>query len=151
MAKHRPNSLYAEIPKSLTSYEDGFQKVTYANLANATNGLAHYIYHTLGPGENFQTLAYIGMNDIRYNALILAAIMITTNPALPMVPGIVDACGLRMIHTPSLEDLLEKTYDHFPYHKTFAQARAEPLAVLHTSGTTSLPKPIIWTHDFAAS
>ncbi|KAF7939130.1 uncharacterized protein EAE97_007211 [Botrytis byssoidea] len=57
MAKHRPNSLYAEIPKSLTSYEDGFQKVTYANLANVINGLAHWIYHTLGPGENFQTLA----------------------------------------------------------------------------------------------
>ncbi|TGO66672.1 hypothetical protein BOTNAR_0056g00110 [Botryotinia narcissicola] len=180
MAKHRPNSLYAEIPKSLTSYEDGFQKVTYANLANVINGLAHWIYHTLGPGENFQTLAYIGMNDIRYNALILAAvktgykillssprnslaahsnlfkildckIMITTNPELPMVPGIVVACGLRMIHIPSLEDLLEKTYDHFPYHKTFAKARAEPLAVLHTSGTTGLPKQIIWTHDFAAS
>ncbi|TGO41736.1 hypothetical protein BHYA_0017g00460 [Botrytis hyacinthi] len=68
-----------------------------------------------------------------------------------MVPGIVDACDLRMIHIPSLEDLLEKKYDHFTYHKTFAQARAEPLAVLHTSGTTGLPKPIIWSHDFAAS
>ncbi|KAF7894001.1 hypothetical protein EAF00_007515 [Botryotinia globosa] len=77
--------------------------------------------------------------------------MITNNPELPMVPGIIDACDLRMIHIPSLEDLLEKTYDHFPYHKTFAQARVEPLAVLHTSGTTGLLKKIIWTHDFAAT
>ncbi|KAF5868107.1 putative nrps-like enzyme protein [Botrytis fragariae] len=158
MAKHRPNSLYAEIPKSLSSYKDGFQKVTYANLANVINELAHWMYQTLGPGENLPTLAYIGINDIRYKVLILAAaktgykillssprnslaahsnlfkildckIMITTNPALPMVPGIFDACGLCMIHIPSLEDLLEKTYGHFPYHKTFAQARAEPLAV----------------------
>jgi acyl-coenzyme A synthetase/AMP-(fatty) acid ligase len=31
---------------------------------------------------------------------------------------------------------------HFPYEKTFDQAEWEPFCVLHTSGSTGLPKPI---------
>lgn len=50
-----------------------------------------------------------------------------------------------------MEELFENTYPHFPFRKTFQEARGEPLVVVHTSGTTSLPKPIIYTHDFAAS
>lgn len=37
----------------------------------------------------------------------------------------------------------EKQVPHFPYDKPFAQARREPLVVLHTSGTTGLPKPVV--------
>jgi acyl-coenzyme A synthetase/AMP-(fatty) acid ligase len=32
---------------------------------------------------------------------------------------------------------------HFHYHKTFEQAQWDPVAVLHTSGSTGLPKPIV--------
>lgn len=52
---------------------------------------------------------------------------------------------------PSIEELLNSTYKHFPYDKTFESAKREPLVALHTSGTTGLPKPIIYTHDFAAA
>jgi acyl-coenzyme A synthetase/AMP-(fatty) acid ligase len=31
----------------------------------------------------------------------------------------------------------------FPYHKTFDEAEWEPLCVLHTSGSTGNPKPIV--------
>ena len=50
-----------------------------------------------------------------------------------------------------MEDLLHQDHPHYHFDKTFEQARSEPLVVLHTSGTTGLPKPIIWTHDWAAS
>ena len=30
----------------------------------------------------------------------------------------------------------------YPYDKTFAEARQEPFVILHTSGSTGLPKPI---------
>ena len=40
---------------------------------------------------------------------------------------------------------------HYSFVGTFEEARKEPLIVLHTSGTTGLPKPIIWTHDWAAT
>lgn len=38
----------------------------------------------------------------------------------------------------------------FPYDKTFEQAEWEPLLVLHTSGSTGIPKPIIVSHGMVA-
>ena len=37
----------------------------------------------------------------------------------------------------------EERYPHFPYDKSFEEARWDPMVVLHTSGTTGLPKPIV--------
>ena len=54
-------------------------------------------------------------------------------------------------HVPSLEELFEQKHAHYDFKKTFEQARKEPLVMLHTSGSTGFPKPIIWTHDWAAS
>ena len=54
------------------------------------------------------------------------------------------------MHTPSLPNL-----DYFlrpnetpiyPYEKTFTQARFDPLVVLHTSGSTGIPKPVTVTN-----
>ncbi|KAK6595947.1 thioester reductase domain-containing protein [Botrytis cinerea] len=74
LAKVRPGTIYAEVPRSSISYEFGYRKISYANFANAINGLAQWLHDTLGPAENFPTLAYIGPNDFRYNALMLAAV-----------------------------------------------------------------------------
>lgn len=37
----------------------------------------------------------------------------------------------------------EKQVPHFPYTKTFDEAEWDPILVLHTSGSTGLPKPIV--------
>ena len=69
-----PEAPYAEYPISPTSYDDGFQVVTYKDFANAINELAHELHNSLGLSECFQVLAYVGPNDLRYTALVLAAI-----------------------------------------------------------------------------
>ena len=56
------------------SYDAGYRKITYKGLANAINGAAWWLHQTLGPGHNFETLAYIGPNDFRYNVFILGAV-----------------------------------------------------------------------------
>lgn len=73
-AKRTPRALYAEFPVSATTYEEGYKKITYEDFANAVNGAAWWLEKTLGRSENFDTLAYIGPNDLRYNVLILGAI-----------------------------------------------------------------------------
>lgn len=73
-ARSDPESLYAEYPRSVTSYDEGYQKITIGSLANAVNGVAWWLQKTLGRGEHFETLAYIGPNDLRYPALILGAV-----------------------------------------------------------------------------
>ncbi|KAH8193913.1 hypothetical protein TruAng_011919 [Truncatella angustata] len=37
----------------------------------------------------------------------------------------------------------EKEVHHFPYNKTYEDAEWDPVVVLHTSGSTGLPKPVI--------
>lgn len=59
--------------------------------------------------------------------------------------------GIRILELPSVLDLIEKPHEHFPFKKTFEVAKDEPFVVLHTSGTTELPKPIVWTHDYIAT
>ncbi|EHL01557.1 putative Linear gramicidin synthase subunit D [Glarea lozoyensis 74030] len=75
MAKKHPQALFAEFPVSPTSYDQGYRKITYEKLANAVNAAAWWIHEALGgPGKDFETLAYIGINDPRYNILVLAAV-----------------------------------------------------------------------------
>ena len=76
IAARRPQTLWAEFPKSTKSYEPGFSKITYGKLANAINQIAWWLHDTLGPSENFETLAYIGWNNLQYSALILGAVKV---------------------------------------------------------------------------
>ncbi len=69
-----PDFVYAEFPISATSYDQGFRKVTNVDFLNAINGAAWYLNKALGPGKNFETLTYIGPNDLRYNVLVFGAV-----------------------------------------------------------------------------
>lgn len=67
-----------------------------------------------------------------------------------MVTAITDVNPLTILEVPGVQDLLHKKYPHYSYDKTFEDAKDDPLVVLHTSGTTGIPKSIIWTHGWAA-
>lgn len=52
---------------------------------------------------------------------------------------------MKTATVPKLEELLENTpAPMYPYTKNFEQARNDPCLVLHTTGSTGLPKPITW-------
>ena len=54
---------------------------------------------------------------------------------------------MKTMFFPGLDYFLQDdTVEHYPYLKTFAEARLEPLVVLHTSGSTGIPKPVIVAH-----
>ncbi|KAF7906158.1 hypothetical protein EAF00_000437 [Botryotinia globosa] len=154
----------------------GLSQNNYAQLVNAVNGAAKWLTEELGPGKDSQTLCYMGWNDFRYVVFVLGAVkagyklllttsatthlftdmsckvLLTTSPQPPTVAPVVKLHGyLRVLTIPSIEELLNTTYEYFPYGKIFGEAKAEPLVALHTSGTTGLPKPVIYTHDYAAA
>ncbi|KAF4627987.1 hypothetical protein G7Y89_g10168 [Cudoniella acicularis] len=180
LARTRPQTLYGEIPVSPITYDAGYRKVTYRALANAINGVAWWLTKKLGRGKNFQSLCYIGWNDVRYVIMVLGAVkagykllllsprnnieatlnlfdeldcqvLITTDPQPPSVKAILEKASLQTLVVGSVEELLTTEYAHFPFNKTFEQAQDEPLVSLHTSGTTGLPRPVIYTHDWAAT
>lgn len=77
--------------------------------------------------------------------------MLVPEERLPVVDSILEEYKMQRLQIPRLDELLEHTHPDYPFDRSFSDARNEPLVVLHTSGTTGLPKPIIWTHDWAAS
>lgn len=79
------------------------------------------------------------------------ALLTPPAPRSPIVQALIESHPLQHLDSPSLDQLLRGIYPHFPFCKSFAEARHEPLVVVHTSGTTAVPKPIVYTHDFAAS
>lgn len=74
IADERPGDTYALWPVAPYSYEAGFRALTWAEFANAVNGLAWWLVQHLGHSQNEQVLTYIGPNDMRYAALTLAAV-----------------------------------------------------------------------------
>ncbi|OGM40164.1 hypothetical protein ABOM_011672 [Aspergillus bombycis] len=176
-AQVKPDAIYTEYPISSMSYEDGYHPITFKALANAINGIAWWLTRKLGPGHG-EILAYVGPNDLRYPALVLGAVkagycmfltsprnsvvahnsllkrldcttLISPVPRPPPVTNILEASPLDVLDAPSVDELVSKEHRHFNFPKTYPEAAREILAVLHTSGSTGIPKPIFWTHDTA--
>lgn len=76
LAREHPNAAYSLWPVASDSYDAGFYTITYSHLSNIVNGLAWWIVKQLGPGKDVQqeVLTYIGSNDVRLTAMILATV-----------------------------------------------------------------------------
>lgn len=74
LAATSPDAVFGQWPIEQTSYEAGFRTITYAQLANMVNGLAWWIVEQIGPGQSCEPLAYVGPNDVRTSALVLATV-----------------------------------------------------------------------------
>ncbi len=86
-----------------------------------------------------------------FDALRVNTVLAAGSPYPPIVDAIVARHPVNLLHVPEIDELLGQQYPHYAFDKQFAEAHAEPLLVLHTSGTTALPKPIMITHDWVAS
>ncbi|KAI1147213.1 hypothetical protein F4825DRAFT_471765 [Nemania diffusa] len=71
------------------------------------------------------------------------------NFPLPIVKQILAARPMRHVEVADFRGWLSDDgpeWKPYPYTKTFSEAKGEPFVILHTSGSTGLPKPIIQTH-----
>jgi hypothetical protein len=73
-AQTNPQELFAKVPASTSTYASGFRSVTNLEFSNAINKVAWLLQGQLGKSKDFDTLAYIGPNDLRYSIVVIAAI-----------------------------------------------------------------------------
>lgn len=93
-------------------------------------------------------------NSLEAHQALLEKLNCTTllvpTPRPPFVAGLIEALNLKVVEVPSVDTLLCTQYPAFEYSKTYPEAATDRVVVLHTSGSTGIPKPIIWTHEGAA-
>ncbi|KAF7916863.1 hypothetical protein BELL_0163g00100 [Botrytis elliptica] len=161
--------------------QDGFVEVSARSFANAINRTAWYLESILGkaPAGEFPAVAYQGHSDIRYFLFMFGAIkagykMLYLSPRNSVagslnvleksdchifltarnthVENILSQRNMRTATVPELEELLEdEEVRAYPYSKSFAEARTDPCLVLHTTGSTGLPKPITWKNEILST
>ncbi|KAJ8129698.1 hypothetical protein O1611_g3931 [Lasiodiplodia mahajangana] len=178
VADERPDRVYGSWPVDQHSYSAGVRHVTYAQLANIVNGLASWLVKELGPDKPGEVLAYVGPNDVRFTALVLATMktghklfltsprnspiahrklfgslkcetLITPDPTLPPTQAILEALELcRPLTIPSIDDLLSTVEAKYTMHPLDVSL-SETLFIIHTSGSTGIPKPLNWTQRTA--
>ena len=69
----------------------------------------------------------------------------------PLVKDLLSRLPLSVLRCPDLSHLLDAQHAHYAFTKTFSDSKDQPLVVFTTSGTTGTAKPVIFSHDFAAS
>jgi hypothetical protein len=73
IAQIQPDLTYAFAPLT-TNVADGFEAITFFDIATATNYLAAWIDRNIGRTTCFDTIAYMGPGDLRYVVVFLAAV-----------------------------------------------------------------------------
>ncbi len=73
VALAKPERPLAAIMKT-SKVEDGFRDVSFAEVANAVNVMAHEIERRSGKSQDFETLTYFGIPDLRYQIMFLAGV-----------------------------------------------------------------------------
>ncbi|KAH8703109.1 putative AMP dependent ligase/synthetase [Talaromyces proteolyticus] len=78
--------------------------------------------------------------------------LVTADPQPAAVNMVLEELPMATAHIPSLRELLNNHDEHdereYPYEKSYDEANDEPIFILHTSGSTGIPKPLIYTHRF---
>ena len=70
-SRHDPTRVYASIARSI-DLAQGFRDVTMREMAYAVDFIAWQLETRIGKSEKFETLAYMGVSDLRYPIFCLA-------------------------------------------------------------------------------
>ncbi|KAL2069203.1 hypothetical protein VTL71DRAFT_15541 [Oculimacula yallundae] len=186
LANESPTKSFISVPR--TAYlDEGFHDITYSSYADAINRAAWWLDEKFGKATpaTFETVAYIGPNDLRQVILMVAAmksgrklLMLSPWASLEGKLSLMEktkATALLFARIPSNNDQLQDLKSikpEFPsfevpgestwlenkdavslyeYCRTWEEGLHDPVVVFTTSGTTGLPKPLVFTNSVIMS
>ncbi|KAL9084959.1 MAG: hypothetical protein Q9165_007825 [Trypethelium subeluteriae] len=175
LAASEPSRIYATIPKT-NDVSDGFLDVTFSDMNRMVSALTGWIEDTWDRSSSFETIAYVGVPDLRSAAVFFAAVrsgykvflpsprnpaevnaallnqtecskIIYTGEVKPVVDKICKSTKASAIAVAPFQDLLrmDSRTNNSP-EKAFEDAKNDPILILHSSGSTGLPKPVTMTN-----
>ncbi|XP_044714455.1 AMP-binding enzyme domain-containing protein [Hirsutella rhossiliensis] len=157
LAKNEPSRPFVFTPNG-SEAKDGWAKVTYKQIYNAINHVAGEITKKLGPapaGVPYRWAGYQAFFVSPRNSLegFLSLFEATNCNAFyyaeanrQLVQTWMKKRKLQAFAAPSADVWLNAEPQLFPYSKSFEEAQWDPMVVLHTSGSTGIPKPIVVSH-----
>ncbi|KAF2764178.1 acetyl-CoA synthetase-like protein [Teratosphaeria nubilosa] len=81
---------------------------------------------------------------------------IWVQPSQQQPTSLIEQClekrPMRVLEMPTLAELFDaESTEPFPYEKSFQDVARQPFCILHTSGTTGVPKPVPWSHGLVGT
>ncbi|KAM3066259.1 hypothetical protein ACMFMG_003230 [Clarireedia jacksonii] len=176
-ARDDPQRIVAMLAKS-SDISQGFQNITAAEFLRAVDFTAHWLDSQLHGFTPNETIAFVGIQDFRYPILELAAMktrhplllpsprnavlntvslmkatqctkLLYTPELMHHVSSLLEAMdSLRIFEIPTFEEMLEGPHQPYLYNATWENNKNDVVLIIHTSGSTGAPKPIICTHSF---
>ena len=73
IAHQDPERPYVSIPRT-TNPQDGYRDISFSSFARSINRCSWWIEEQIGRGWNFETIAYMGPQDLIYAILVLSSI-----------------------------------------------------------------------------
>ncbi|KAL6711458.1 hypothetical protein ACN47E_004392 [Coniothyrium glycines] len=172
-ARSQPDRACFAISRS-EALQDGFRDVNWRTYANAINKTAHFIHNEIGRSASFETVMFLGYPDLRTFIVVMALIKtghktlfssyhnslaahtelirqtdctILLHTAGFPVCAILEANHMQSICLPELDQMLvDSPCQPYPYTKSWDKAKHDPCFIVHTSGESGMPKPLMWTH-----
>ncbi|RKL01328.1 hypothetical protein BFJ68_g12417 [Fusarium oxysporum] len=140
--------------ESLVGKSESFQTIGYIGphdiryfLLNLACVKVGYQVIFLSPGNSIE--AALGLLEATKCSLWVHPV---DYPPYPLVEKIQQTWKLRIMEIPTVAELLDASSSpHYPYTKTYDEAMGDTFCILHTSGTTGLPKPIYLSNGLLAT
>ncbi|ETS77286.1 hypothetical protein PFICI_11160 [Pestalotiopsis fici W106-1] len=136
---------------------DSFETITYIGLSELRGPVTFLAAVKAGLTNTFQMLIPSPRNSAVVNQSLMeqtgSTKVLFAQELAPLIKPLQDlAPSIRTETLPSLQEMLDSDPPRYLFSKSFDDARNDPIAVLHSSGSTAgMPKPITMTHgSFAA-
>ncbi|KAL9066443.1 MAG: hypothetical protein Q9161_007582 [Pseudevernia consocians] len=158
IASSDPQRTFIAVRKS-SRIEDGFVNISYSVFARAVNRCSWWMESELGRSKTSKTVLYFGPLDYRYYIVLLAATktghatMLLATGAPAIAQEVLAVRPLHLLSVPEIDYFMDDGTDVeiYQWQGAFDEVKDKLFMILHTSGSTGLPKPVFVTHRVFAS